>query len=317
MSFVRLAIAILVLLLAVSAAHARELPVRVDGDGVTVLAEDGMDRAARRIAASAPGTIDRIYADLPGLPRPAHVEIRLVRDAADLGSVAPGPVPDWAVGLAYPGRGLVLAAARRGHVDTDLDNVVVHELAHMSLGAALGGRAPRWLDEGFAYLHSSEWSFERSRTLTGMAWTGDRYFLYELEDRFPAGENQAHRAYAQSYDFVAFLALRGRYADDADDGYREPFREFLAAVARGASLDDAALEAYARRMAQLEDEWWTSLRERYMLAPIGMFTLLVWCFGAVLLVLAWLRRRRQARAKLALWAEQERHLDVVDPGDLP
>ena len=57
---------------------------------------------------------------------------------------------------------------------------------------------PRWLNEGFAYLHSSDFSFERSRTLTGMAWTGDVIPLAEIDGRFPARELAAHRAYAQS-----------------------------------------------------------------------------------------------------------------------
>jgi hypothetical protein len=60
---------------------------------------------------------------------------------------------------------VVVAAHRDGRL-IDVDNVVAHELAHIALGAALRGRAPRWLNEGLAYLHSSDFSMARARTLS-------------------------------------------------------------------------------------------------------------------------------------------------------
>jgi hypothetical protein len=184
--------------------------------------------------------------------------------------------------------------------------VVTHELAHLALGAALGDRAPRWLHEGFAYLHSSDFSLDRTRTLTGMAWSGDVIPLAQLDRSFPAEENAAARAYAQSYDLVSFLARRGRYSAVEDDGNRWPFRQFLVSVAGGASLDEAARGAFAADMRELFDEWRGSLRQRYLLVPAGMLGMLVWVLAAVLLVLAFLRKRRLGRATMARWDAEER-----------
>ena len=149
----------------------------------------------------------------------------------------------------------------------DVLGTVDHELAHMALDAALGGRAPRWLDEGFAYLHSSDWSFERLRTLIGMAWSGNTIPLHELDRSFPAAEQAAHKAYAQSYDFVAFLARRGKWPDADDDGDRWPFRRFLAEIASGKSTSEAALEAFSATLSDLFKEWRRNLRSRYLMVP--------------------------------------------------
>jgi hypothetical protein len=295
------------LLIAALATQGLALPVRAVGDGVVVRAEAGMGELARDVADAAPAALALIYADLEGLPRPPAIEIRLVKEAGSLqGAAPPGArVPEWAVGVAFPSTGVVAVCTRRGSHSVNVGSVVTHELAHMALGAALDDRAPRWLDEGFAYLHSSDWSWARTQTLTGMAWSGNRYFLFELEDRFPPGENAAAKAYAQAFDFVAFLAKRGRFVDTKDDGNREPFRHFLAELAAGRGTDHAALEAFGVGMDQLENEWWQGMRQRYVWSMVGLFTLAVWVFGALLLILGWLRKRRQGKRRLAEWAAAE------------
>jgi len=186
----------------------------------------------------------------------------------------------------------------------------------MALDAALGDRAPRWLHEGFAYLHSSDWSFARLRTLTGMAWSGNVIPIHELDYRFPAREHEASRAYAESYDFVVFLAQRGRYPDHRDDGDRWTFRAFLAAIADGLDAYGAAREAYNASLDELFQEWYQTLRQRYLLLPVGMVALGVWVFAAILLVLGFLRRRRQNRRKLALWEAEEAAIDAAASGKI-
>jgi hypothetical protein len=275
---------------------------------VTVRAEDGAGAPARRIAAQAGPALDSVETDLPGLPHVAEVEVRVVRHAADLAAIAPPGrgAPTWAIGVAYPDLGVVVLAlrARDGSL-VDVDRTLTHELAHLALGRALGGREPRWLTEGFAYLHSADFSLPRMTTLAGAVWRRELIPLGSLEAAFPAREDEAALAYAEAYDFVAFLARRGRYADPADDGDRDALRWFLADLAAGLSPDAAALEVFGRDLHQLEDEWRVSLRERLLLVPLSALGGLVWVLGAVLLVAAFLRRRSQRRRRLAAMAEEE------------
>ena len=153
--------------------HAGDLPLPVTEQRgfIVVRAESGMETLAEEIADQAPEMLESISQDLPSLPRPEVVEIRLIKRSKDLARAAPAGrgAPHWAAGVAYPDQGVVVVAYRDQGEAFDVESVVAHELAHLALGAALKGRAPRWLNEGFAYLHSSDWSFERVRTLTGLS----------------------------------------------------------------------------------------------------------------------------------------------------
>lgn len=270
---------------------------------ITVLAEPGLEAIAHAMADSAERTLARIASDLMDLPTPRAIEVHLVRDAADLPAVAPAGrgAPAWAIGVAYPDLGVISVAMHRGANYEDPQTTLRHELAHIALGASLGDRAPHWLHEGFAYQHSGEWSWERVETLAGMAWTGGVIELEQLDRTFPREEQPAHRAYAESYDFVGFLSRRGRWDDISDDGDRWPFRRFLRAVGQGSDLDIAAVHAFGKPIHALFDEWRNDLGNRYLLVPIGLFGLLVWILCALLLSLAWWRRRGQNRRRLALW----------------
>lgn len=273
---------------------------------VIVYAPAHLRRVARNLAGAAEEALARIATDLPGLPAPQSIQVRLVDDAAQLASVAPEGrgAPSYAVGVAYPDLGVVSIATRKGAQFEDAEATLRHELAHIALGAALGD-VPRWLHEGFAYQHSAEWSWERTETLAGMIWFRSIIPLHQLDRSFPAQEMATHRAYAESYDFVGFLSRRGRWDDTSDDGDRYPFRRFLAEIARTRDIDRAAIAAFGRPVASLFAEWEEDLRNRLMFAPVGLFALGLWVLSAILLVLGWARRKRQARTTLARWAAEE------------
>jgi hypothetical protein len=276
---------------------------------LVLVAQPGLERRAEELRPRAERHLERIAADLEGLPAVDRIEVRLVKHAADLAGAAPAGhgAPEWAVGTAYPREGIVVVAARgrRGEL-LDMDQILAHELAHMALDRALGaGAVPRWLTEGFAYLHSSDASFERGRTLIAATFSGRLIPIVDLEGAFPAREDEAALAYAESYDFVAFLARRGRWDDDRDDGSRAAFRQLLFEIGQGKALDPAARAAFGRGILELEREWLGGLRERYLWLPIGLLATFVWVVGAGLLVLGWRRRRRLARVRMDAWQVQE------------
>jgi len=328
MARVRRAIAWAVAMLAMlaiagPAAAAPRLEPAARSGRITVLAEAGLEAEAQALAANAERELTRIAGDLIDLPVPRAIEVHLVRDAKDLAAVAPAGrgAPAWAVGVAYPDLGVISVATRRGAQVEDPAATLRHELAHIALGAALGDRAPHWLHEGFAYQHSGEWSWERTETLAGMAWLGGVIPLDRLDATFPESEQPANRAYAESYDFVGYLARRGRWEDTHDDGDRWPFRRFLRDVGQRGDLDAAARQEFGKPIHALFDEWRSDLSSRYLMLPIGLMGLLVWILCAVLLWLAWWRRRRQNRRRIAQWdlEDQQRRANdaVVVPPYVP
>jgi hypothetical protein len=309
---VRRALVILLLVLAMTQGASATTLVPLSSTGrIELYYEPGLESDARRLRDVAEEALARISDDLVDLNVPRSVRVQLVRDSSSLASVAPGGrgAPAWAIGMAYPDLGVVSVAMRRGATINDPVQTLRHELAHIALGTALGPRAPHWLHEGFASQHSMEWSWDRTETLAGMAWFGGIVALEELDRSFPKEENPAHRAYAQSYDFVGFLSRRGRWDDTADDGDRWPFRRFLTAVGNGTDIDVAAKKAYGKPLAELFDEWRTDLSKRYLLAPIGLLGLAVWVLCAVLLALAWARKKRINRRRLGEWEREERDRD--------
>jgi hypothetical protein len=309
----RAAILALAILL-VTALPARATTLRVlpgSGDRIVVSYEDGLEGAAERLRDAAEDSLTRIGADLPDLPKPRLIHIQLVRDASSIADVAPGGrgAPPYAVGVTYPDLGVVTVAMRRGAQIVDPIETLDHELGHVALGAALGERAPHWLHEGFAYQHSAEWTIDRAETLAGMVWMGGIIPIEQLDHSFPAEESPAARAYAESYDFVNFLSRRGRWEDPADDGDRWPFRRFLAEIGHGADLDTAAKHQFGKTIHELFEEWRDDVRSRYLTAPMGLLGLALWVLCSILLVIAFVRRRRSNRRRIAQWDLEERLAD--------
>jgi hypothetical protein len=308
------ALLVVLLLLGVLAGRANAVTLErlpSSGGRIDVRYEPGLEQTARQLAANAEDVLIRISADLVDLPVPHRIRVQVVRDASSLAAVAPEGrgAPPWAIGVAYPDLGIISVATRRGANLVDPGATLRHELAHIALGSALGPRAPHWLHEGFAYQHSAEWSWDRTETLAGMAWFGGIIPIDQLDYAFPQEETPAHRAYAESYDFVGYLSRRGRWEDKDDDGDRFAFRRFLTMVGQGAGLDAAAQRAFGKPIGQLFEEWREDLSKRYMLAPIGLFGLALWVLCALLLALAYWRKRRHNRRRLGEWEHQERRED--------
>jgi len=319
----RLAILLLALGAHAVAAAPRLVPAAHEGR-VVVLAEPGLEGTAHELATAADAALARISADLAGLPSPPAIEVHLVRDSEDLAGVAPPGrgAPKWAIGVAYPDLGVISVAMRRGANVVDPVSTLHHELAHLALGAALGDRAPHWLHEGFAYQHSAGWTREQVETLAGMVWFDSIIPLSELDGSFPQEELPAHRAYAESYDFVGFLAHRGRWEDASDRNDRYPFRKFLAELGRGADIDTASNHAFGRPIRDLFEEWRADLHKRYMFMPASLIGLGLWILVGLLVVLAWWRRRRQNRHRIAQWdrdddARRAAALQVIAPPYVP
>lgn len=253
----------------------------------------------------------RITSDLgaePGGP----LLVRIGRNPDEMASLAPleAPPPDYAVGVAYPELDLVLLTltAPETWERPDLRHVFMHELAHVALHRAVvgdgmsgpGGRPlPRWLDEGIAIHEAGERSIERVETLWQGTISDQLIPLDRLDRGFGGRPHSVGLAYAQSADFVAWLIRRG------DDGPRK-LRQVLERVRNGASFPQAIEITYSQTIGQLDDEWRVALSERYGATPLLLGSGLAWAIVAVLIVLAFRKRRQNNKQVLARWGEEER-----------
>lgn len=236
-------------------------------------------------------------AERTGVSSPRVIDVVLTPTFAEFSTVQPGTPPSWAAGTAYWERGEVYLRSRMPHHGADpIDKVFVHELVHVVLGREFGDREiPRWLNEGAAKLFAGELSPQDHATLVQAALGGGLLPLDEITHRWPRSPGRAHLAYAQSVDFVAFLADQREGALPA----------LIASLSSGVDVDTALERATGSRLSALEDAWRGRMTFWHALLPVIGGSGVTWGFGAlVFLVAAW-RRRRAFHSKVADMEQRE------------
>lgn len=235
-----------------------------------------------------------------------ELTVRIARGPRDMIRLAPhgAPPPAYAVGVAYPARGLIILSvvAPGTWLPPDLESVFAHELSHIALFRAVeGNRLPLWFMEGMAVYQAREQNIERIRTLWEASVAGGILPLSQLSRHFPAATHEVNLAYAQSADLVNHLL---REPED-----RAQLGELLTRIRKGKSFENALLGAYRIDLPALEREWRQSMRERFQLWPLLLSGTAIWAAIGVLAIVAFFRRRKQHRERLAGWAKEEAAYD--------
>jgi len=279
----------------------------------------------RTILVAAPGPAEAIARDLAadlsderraldrllGLADDAPIEIRVGYGREEFRALQPSsaPAPGWAAGVAYPALGLVILDAQASGRSGSVRGVLRHELAHVTLGRLLQTRIPHWLTEGFAMLYADEWTLSRSAVLVRASAAGTLIPLDDIDRSWPSSPSDVDLAYAQSANFVSFLA-------GIDDG--TPFHRLVSAMAAGTPFDDAVVSSYGQPLLVHELAWKRTLRARFGWLPVLLDHELLWGWAALLVVIGAWRLRRRKRLRLASMPdevdEDDSTDDVEDPG---
>jgi hypothetical protein len=237
-----------------------------------------------------------------------ELTIRIARGPKDMQRLAPAgaPPPAYAVGVAYPGRGLIILSvvAPGTWLPPDMEGVLAHELSHIALHRAVGGRPlPLWFVEGVAVHQAREQNVARIRTLWEATIGGSVLPLSEVSRHFPATAHQVNLAYAQSADLVNYMVRSEPRA------FGEGLSGLLSRVRNGKTFEGAVLASFRMDLPTLEHEWRQGLRERFQLWPLLLSGTAIWTGIGVLAVFSFIRRRRQHREKLSRWEEEEAAYD--------
>jgi len=271
-------------------------------------AAPGLERLARRLA-----TDSAVTAPMPGIGPPLSVlpsppDLWVVRDL----SRVPGAAeiePDWVAGLAIPSRNVMavrVGGTSEGRPEA-LARTARHELAHLALGRATGGRAPRWLQEGYAQLAAGDWDWGQAWRLRLIFLRRGGEVLGDLDAAFRGREDEARMAYLLSYTAVhRLLGMSG------PGGLRALFSRLRG----GTSFDEALRRVYGITEGQFVEAWRKSVRNRYgwlfFLSRASLFWIAV---TMLLLVVGW-RRRRHDRRRWEELREEERRAGP-DPEPAP
>ncbi len=238
-----------------------------------------------------------IGAEFPGV---TEVRVALGREEFVAMAVEGSRPPSWAVALAWPEANVILVDAKT-LATSEGKTTLRHELVHIALGR-LGHGWPRWFQEGVAQMVTQERPFDTEHySIMAVAMATDRLYPFDvLRDGFPERPASAQLAYAQSREFVSFLY--GKYGADG-------FGELVKQVGDGVVFEQAFARAFHSTISVEENEFRRAMALRYPWWPVlFMSGSLLWAGSAVLMVVAFVRRRRVVKAHRA----RQRRLEVLE-----
>jgi len=210
-----------------------------------------------------------------------------------------GEPPSWSVGTAYPALNLIILRSPRGMKggETDIEEVLRHEYAHLALATALKGHeAPPWLAEGFAMLQSRGWNLSWTYALSRGALTKGLIPLEQLSVGLPEDQYQAELAYAQSFSLVSYIKT---------DLGPQALPRFIRGLSYGLDTETALRQATGSGLKDLERRWKEDLKKRYSWIPIVTSFFSLWFLASLLFLLSYWLKRRRAKRKLAEWEREE------------
>jgi hypothetical protein len=234
----------------------------------------------------------------PVLPlKDAPVQVVIAENYSAFRAYAPRLAQHNVAGLAKAEEGLIVVKPPRLlEPGSDYRGTLRHELVHILLARNTDtGRLPRWLNEGLCMSLANEYRWESMLQIARMFGGGRMLELRNLDLAFtaPGDEMEFGDAYAQALSMTRYL--RDRLGEQVFwqviYALREmPFHQALEKVG-GLRVED--FDAGYRRSL-----WWIALVGSVATGSI---------FGpaALLVIVAWWRKRRQNRRTLDQWAFEE------------
>lgn len=208
-------------------------------------------------------------------------------------------VPPSTAGFAVGDANLVVLFPARSPVypDDSLEDVLHHEVAHVLMTRAAGGKPlPRWFHEGLAMAAERTWGLEDQARWLRELTLASRTDLDEVNALFTQDEALRNRAYTVAGAFVGDLIQQ--HGSSA-------LGEILARVRAGASFEDGFADVIGRSAADAEAAFWDQHR---FLSRWGLFlttTTALWMIVTLVALYAFIRRRQQRAAIHKRWAEEE------------
>jgi hypothetical protein len=247
--------------------------------------------------------------DLVGLDAPGpDIHVVLAPESSALARAMPTWVSGYTDGVTtIDGRSVVVILAERtpSYPDGGLEEVLAHEVAHVLIHRAAGGRrVPRWFDEGLAMLAARSWRLRDQTELAIGLLGGPRVPLWKLDDLFQGDRRQVERGYA----------LAGTLMQDLLERYGPAVpRIVLARLAHGDTFDEALRGATGATSIEVGEAFWDRQGTLKRWIPILTSTAALWFAISVLAIVAAIRKRRQ-RVELEDVAGE---IPATGPGEQP
>lgn len=228
-----------------------------------------------------------------GLKYPVTIEIAPTEERFK--ELTEGRLPDWSAAVAI-GYDTIVLSPLEGHKQ-DLNHVLTHELAHLIINDAAGGRmVPRWFHEGVAEILGGNLGIQGKLYLMVRSAQNDLLTFDDIEDVFASGQVDATLAYDQS--MLAVQQLTADYGEDT-------VRNILARMTQGDSFDDAFAATTGASVAGFERIYLGAIRHRYGYLSLIASFLNIWTIILGVAVLAFVLQRIRTRRIMRRWEEEE------------
>ena len=238
---------------------------------------------------------------LPGLPPiyPTSATVYLAPSEEVFGALTGGVIPEWGVGVAILGAGVVVIPAFASERTRGWDErrVLRHEWAHLGLSQFLQSvRIPRWFNEGYAEWASGGWDAMEGWRLRVAFATGRAPALDSISLSWPRDRAAAELAYMLSATTVEYLVQAS--------GERA-LELFLSTWRESGSFDGALRSVYGVTQGQFEEDWQEYVKGRYGWFLVLTHSLVFWlALTLMLLLMVWIRRGRNRLAMARLRATE-------------
>ena len=272
--------------------------------------QPGLPASANRLAAGPRPWMWSVM-DLVGLDAPGpDIRVVLAPESSPLAREAPAWVTGYTDGVTTLDGGsvvVILAERTPSYPDGGLEEVLAHEVAHVLIHRAAGGRrVPRWFDEGLAMLAARSWRWRDQSELAVGLLSGPRVPLWKLDDLFQGDRRQVEHGYALSGTLVQDLLERY--------GSAVP-RIVLARVAQGDTFDQAIRGATGATLIDVGEAFWERQGTLKLWIPILTSTAVLWFGISVLAIVAGVRKRRQRAAQAK--AMEDGEIPAAGPNEAP
>ena len=225
----------------------------------------------------------------------------------DFNRFGPSVGRSWAVGFAVPTkRKIVLRSPSLAKTDREqFIKTLRHEVSHLVLHHAVGNNVrlvPRWFDEGMAMLNAGQWEWLHSWALFRMVIFSKPIPFSALRENFPSAASDARLAYAESYNFCMFLRTTLK---------RRGFESLIAGMRAGVPLRTQLERLFGMPFQRIQEVWYQQVKHKYGLYPFLTSAGVFWFLVALLVVIAYLRKRRSTRERLAEMEAEDEFIDHV------
>ncbi|MFO7889591.1 MAG: peptidase MA family metallohydrolase [bacterium] len=251
----------------------------------------------KRIMGFAYKKFSNISSDLGFIPKKT-IQIIIAPSNITFYQITGNNMPEWSSGAAIPSQGIILLKSPRiTNPDVNLEIIIVHELTHIGLYQATGGKnLMKWFDEGFAQYYSGELNMNAKIHMAKRLLTNNFLTLKEIDEVLTFQKSEASLAYQEAHAAVLYLI---------DVGGLEAVQLVIENIYQTGNMDQALKAALGIGFEEFESEWIAAMKKRYLWLVIFDYRLIISILFIILFFSAYLMKIRNTRKIKQNWEKED------------